>query len=257
MSVTKLLLVGSGKWGQNYISTLANFPEVSLTVANRNNWKDLIDQQPDGVMVCTPPQSHVEIASYALAHDIPTMIEKPLALSLEEAITLQQYSAPILVNHTYLFADSYQYIKRNIGQITDIRSAGIGSNFHSDYSGLWDYGPHDIAMILDLAQQYPKSICCTKLARLFDINLEFDGFISYSCVGQSISKIRKLVVDNHNNTYYDSFYEELPLTNALKVFIGAIHGQPDYRLGLDLSLNVLRVLEKCRELLDNNTFQIR
>src|SRR5208283_3041583 len=99
----KLLLVGSGVWGQKYISTLSNFSAVSLEAASRDNWKELIDKKPDGVIVCTPPQSHVEIASYALSQNIPTMIEKPLALSLSEAKLLRQFSAPILVNYVHLF----------------------------------------------------------------------------------------------------------------------------------------------------------
>jgi len=253
----KLLLIGNGNFGKNYVSTLANFNDVSLEIANRNNWKKLIDKKPDGVLVVTPPSSHIEIASYALSKDIPTMIEKPLSLSIKEAEILKQYTAPILVNHIHLFSDSYQYIKQNIKNITSIKSVGHGCNSHNDCPILWDYGPHDIAMVLDLAQQYPKSIHCSEVlgfSGLFDIKLEFEGFTSDSSIGQSTFKNRSIVVNNYNNTYYNTVTKEEPLTNALRVFIGAINGNSDYRLGLELSLNVMRVLEKCQEILNNNTF---
>ena len=98
-----VLVGGNGKWGQNYISTLKYFQDINLQVATRENWKQLIDKNPDGVIVATPPDSHIEIASYSLSKNIATMIEKPLALSLQEAETLKQFTAPILVNHIQLF----------------------------------------------------------------------------------------------------------------------------------------------------------
>ena len=247
-----LLLVGKGAWGQKYISTLAAFPEISLTVAHRHDWKDKIDQKPDGVIVCTPPSSHIEIASYALEKNLPTMIEKPLSLSLSEAKTLQQYSAPILVNHSHLFSHRYQKIKSNIANksIRYIYTFGMGKISRSDYSELWDYGPHDLAMILDLTQQFPHTIRCQKVFNSFLINLEFDGFNTCSLVGHSSDRMRYLQAADYTDIifeYEDTYCEnDRTLTNALQVFVNAIQGQSDYRLGLDLPLKVVQILEECR-----------
>ena len=103
-----LLLVGAGKWGMNYVSTLNSFPNIDLKIATRYNWKRLIDEHPDGVFICTHPSSHIEIANYALSRNIPTMIEKPLALSLNEANSLKGFSAPILVNNIHLFSETFR-----------------------------------------------------------------------------------------------------------------------------------------------------
>src|ERR1035437_729108 len=100
-----IVMVGNGQWAQRYISTLSRFPNVNLQIANRDNWKSLILKTlPEGVIVCTPPQSHIEIATYSLKLGIPTMIEKPLSLSLSEANALKQFCSPILVNHIHLFS---------------------------------------------------------------------------------------------------------------------------------------------------------
>lgn len=250
---TNLLLIGAGKFGQKYISTLSGFDDVKLKVATRDNWKKLINEGADGVMVCAPPQSHIEIASYSLSKNIPTMIEKPLSLSLQESQCLNQYSAPILVNHIHLFSKYYQNIKNNIkiDSIKRIWGSGAGPNPQRDYSALWDYGPHDISMILDLSQQYPHTIECEKhpTENQFMITMKFNTFESISCIGHADKKHRYLYVADANDVFvYDgvSPTKDLPLTNALKVFKDAIHGKSDYRLGLDLSLKVMKVLETCQ-----------
>jgi predicted dehydrogenase len=253
MVMNKLLLIGNGQFGQKYFQTLNGFLNVSLTVASHHNWKSLIDQKPDGVLIVTPPNSHIEIAFYALDRGIPCMIEKPLALSLEEAEPLSWYSAPILVNHIHLFARDYQAIKRNIkpNKIKNIQTIGTSNRAPREYSELWDYGPHDIAMILDLTQQFPQVIKCQQQDRQFIINMQFDDCETTSIIGHSDSKRRVISVNNGMFVYDQEVATDLPLNTALDVFLGAINGVPDYRMGLDLALNVMRVLEACQKSLLN------
>src|SRR5580658_1853229 len=93
---TCVLCGGTGKWGQNYIKTLSSFENVKLIIANRNNWKILIDDNiPDFVIISTPPQSHIEIAIYALEQNIPVIIEKPLSLSYSVALSLKEFKSLI------------------------------------------------------------------------------------------------------------------------------------------------------------------
>lgn len=255
----KLLLVGNGKWGKNYISTITHcFPNVDLQIGSRDTWQSLIDAKPDGVIVATPPSSHIEIASHALQYDIPVMIEKPLALSYQEAATLQQYKAPILVNHIHLFATAYQHLREmtNKREISKIVSLGYNKGPVREYSGLWDYGCHDVAMILDLMETVPEKVHLeevkTKIGSLFNIKMKFEWFHSESLVGNGAEKpIRKLKMycDGLRLVYDDKMRpgnHSLPLTNALKVFMGAIQGINDPRLGLDLSLQVVKILEECQ-----------
>jgi predicted dehydrogenase len=248
-----IVIVGKGRWGQNYINTFTNiFPSVVLTVATRENWKQLIDKKPDGVVVATPPQSHIEIASYALEKDIPTMLEKPVALSLKEAEILKQYTAPILINYVYLFSTQFQNMKKEIviDNIKDIFSNGYGNTIEQSYSELWDYGPHDIAMILHILQKIPHRVKCTKVSdRSYNINMSFDNFNTTSLIGYSGGgRVRYMsVFDGTKHEYSDvrMTAEKSPLANAIQVFINAINGKDDPRLGLDLSLKVMKILEDC------------
>ena len=265
-----VVLIGVGAWGKNYIKTIENnFSDVNLTLANRYDWKNLIDDKPDGVIVATPPDSHIEIASYSLERNIPTMIEKPLALSLEQALLLKKFEhIPILVNYIQLFATGYEKLKlfTNYQKINKIITNGYNNSPTRSYSSLWDYGPHDIAMILDLIQTMPSKIEANVLSKnIYQIIMYFDDLITTSIVGSgALEKKRDITI---NNGYMDICYNDIkrpeyhkaPLHNALSVFIEAISyyknngniNNFDNRLGLDLSFKVIHVLEECEKLLLN------
>ncbi|OLS61683.1 Gfo/Idh/MocA family protein [Pseudomonas putida] len=63
----------------------------------------LARQRPDGVILATPNQLHVEGALACVAHGVPALIEKPVAHTLEEGKRLleiaEQAGAKLLVGH--------------------------------------------------------------------------------------------------------------------------------------------------------------
>jgi hypothetical protein len=186
------------------------------------------------------------------------MVEKPLSLSLKEAETLKQFSAPILVNHIDMFSKQYEHIKQNIvpnriAYIWTCLTRNAIDRPAKSYSELWDYSPHSIAMILDLSQQMPKKVKCINFyPRNYNIKLTFDHFTTDTIVGASNMNARYLeICDGKTYVNDESTMPDLPLTNALNVFINAINGKDDYRLGLDLSLKVLNILEQCEESMRN------
>lgn len=249
----KLLLIGSGTWGKNYIKTLQDF-NVQLFIATRHNWRQLIDENPDGVMICTPPQFHVEIAHYSLSRNIPTMIEKPLSLSMKELTSLKGFSTPILVNYVYLFSEQYQNIKNviDVDDIKSISSQGFNQGPYRDYSSLWDYGSHDLSMILDILGHMPDKINIKKYdinnGYLYYIDMNFGNIVTHSLVGNGgVCKRRLLSINSHQKYVYDDSIQSQtkPLSNALDVFIKSIHGNCDYRLGLELSFKITDILERC------------
>lgn len=60
-------------------------------------------EEPDGVIVATPNALHVEHGLECVKHGVPSLIEKPLADSVEEAVRLTEASeaagVPLLVGH--------------------------------------------------------------------------------------------------------------------------------------------------------------
>ena len=248
-----IVLIGAGHWGQAYIKTFTrDFPHVKLDIGTRQNWQKLVDQKPNGVIVCTPPNVHVEQALHALQQDIPVMIEKPLALSLKECEKLNGFKTPILVNHIHLFSEGYIQMKRVLGdhwtnKIDKIETAGWGTNQH-EYSQLWDYGVHDLSMILDLMGQNPISVKCYKTNH-YHVMMDFGNkhqTHTVSLIGKNtkwkdigLEKMRKIAIHFSGlSLEYDDInrpsHHIPPLTNAIKTFLNVVEGMEDDRLGIDL-----------------------
>jgi len=97
-------LVGCGRWGLNHLRTLMSLKsngrlgrvvvcdldptkldalEVDATYTSLTQM--LVDEQLDGLAIVTPPDTHVDLARQGLAHRLPLLVEKPLALDHETA----------------------------------------------------------------------------------------------------------------------------------------------------------------------------
>jgi predicted dehydrogenase len=293
----RLGLIGAGRWGRRIITTVDSLPDTEITgICSRTRphldgreipwfplWPDLIASGLcEGLIVASPPETHVPIALEALRAGLAVFIEKPLALSLADATRLSEVagalpSCPaILVDHTHLFAPSYQKLKSLIrSPIAEIRTRGCSFEPWRPYSSLFDFGPHDLAMVLDLLGFAPDDVGCRcvsevvhdsgerRVHRLFEIDLRF-GSVRASCtVGNaSREKQRSLEVlcENGDRLVYDDVRavdklrfngspvevgDGRPLSLAILAFRDAIAGVYDARLGLTLPMRVQSVLEKC------------
>lgn len=105
----KLGLIGVGAIAQAYIKGVEGMPWARFTaVADKRPeaakagaeaagakaymaYEDMLDnEQLDAVIICTPPDSHPEIAAAALKRRIPVLCEKPLAIDVESAVAIQE-----------------------------------------------------------------------------------------------------------------------------------------------------------------------
>lgn len=171
----RLGLLGAGRWGQRYIATIQNVDSVSLSaVFSRNpatqglvppgcviesDWEKLAHAgNLDGIIVATPPATHCDIVCAALKAGVPVLVEKPLALSSEEAAKIAETSRAtrraVMVDHTHLFGPAFRALKAQVAAMGPIRSieaeAGNNGPVRPDTTMLLDWAPHDIAMCLDL-----------------------------------------------------------------------------------------------------------
>jgi len=303
----RLGLIGAGRWGRNYIRTIQQLNHVSLvSVASRNpetktlvggncivtdDWRQVINPDGvDGVIIATPPALHVPMTREAVTQGLPVLVEKPLTTNLEEAIELRQMvrklNGFVLVDHTHLFHPAYRALKkigRTLGPVQEIHGvAGNWGPYRANVSVLWDWGPHDIAMCLDLLGARPVEMTARRLeARQTEagygenllLQLIFPGHITAEIqIGTLMDKARRLVVQyNRQTLVYDDLAKhklaihdfaapegpgqpihipaELPLTNAVKTFTKAIIGGTKDIDSLDLGVDVAAVLSKCEQAL--------
>jgi predicted dehydrogenase len=156
----RLGVVGTGPWGRNYARTIAGMSEVTLArVAGRADWHDLVRAgDVDAMVVAVPPAAQPEIALAAIEAGRPLLLEKPLALSTEAAERIAAaaaaHSVLVMVDHVHLFHPAWEELKRAAAQRGPVRSieaaAGGPGPYRAGVSTLWDWGPHDVAMCLDL-----------------------------------------------------------------------------------------------------------
>lgn len=253
-------LIGTGKWGKNYIKTAQQFP-INLIILDRKLFnKTVSSKKLNGLIIATPPDSHIQLAEQALSFGIPCIIEKPLAFSLEEIDKIKQYNDLIIVNYTHLFSNSFQYIKSAAKSINYIYSEGGNNGPSREYSALWDWAPHDLAMGLDLLGKYPNKVEYNETeGGNHHIMLSFSNHIKHRImVGNAFKKKeRYLKVLSGSDVYgYNDLLPRglsknsdtidlantLPLYNLLNVFIDLIGGKSDYRAGLDLSIKITKIL---------------
>src|SRR4051812_7355845 len=106
--MTSVGMIGAGRWGSNWIRTLANLPDVELRwvcdlnpasldavqrqfpqVRTTGRLEDLLeDAFLDAVVIATIAPTHFDVARRALGAGKHVMIEKPMTLTTSDAVAL-------------------------------------------------------------------------------------------------------------------------------------------------------------------------
>lgn len=295
----RLGLIGAGRWGRNYIRTIAALDGVRLTrLASRNpasrelvgpectisaDWRHVVESGDlEGIIIATPPSLHAEMTIAAVAAGIPVLVEKPLTLGLAEAVTLREQvrtrKGRVMVDHTHLFHPAFEELKRQVpalGMIREIEAeAGNQGPYREDVPVLWDWGPHDVAMCLDLLGEPPREARGmreeranrgTAVTETIRLELEFSsGARARIRISNMMEKTRRFSVRCEAGVLvYDDIARnklmlhrdgrdgpinvsaEPPLSRVVEAFVAGISAGNDTTGSLDLAVNVVAVLERC------------
>jgi predicted dehydrogenase len=258
-------LIGAGKWGANYIRLIEGLDNVNiLAIATKNNrykntvsdnfkicnsWKELCEMDSlDGIIIATPPSSHIKIATYAITNNLPVLIEKPLSLDNAEVgvfyKNIIKKKAKVMVNFIHLYNPIYLEMKnqmKKMGMIKSIETkGGDWGPFRINTPPMWDWGCHDIAMCIDLLQEEPsmihKEIIKTKKHSLdsklqvpqnIKIQLTFSNNIYANIrVGNLMTKKYRYMRINYESAFieFDDIKKTLSITNNHGTkYIDSIH----------------------------------
>lgn len=216
----RLGLVGIGAWGRKYIDTIGRRADCSIAAyahASRSghegvpdaiacaDWTSLVDMvardELDGLIAATTPAHQLEVARACIAAGVPLLVEKPLGLSragverVRAQFAASAKKAPVVVDYVHLWAPAFVELKRRVGARTSEVEAITAEGFNwgplRSWSSLYDYGPHDVSMCLDVlgddaafllrsAERHPSS---TPGFELFDARFDLAGVPVHLRVG--------------------------------------------------------------------------
>ncbi|MBC7330308.1 Gfo/Idh/MocA family oxidoreductase [bacterium] len=187
--MVKVALLGYGYWGPNLARCLNESKSaelsyiIDLNETNRDKAKSrfpnaivgddlslpLNDPDLQGIVIATPAKTHYDLAKMALSAGKDVLVEKPLALSLEEGeelVELAQRNGRILmVGHLMLYHPAVERIRemvkcREIGDSHYFFSQRLNlGKVRSDENVLWSLAPHDVSMLLYIFDEMPSSVC--------------------------------------------------------------------------------------------------
>ncbi|MEO0087623.1 MAG: Gfo/Idh/MocA family oxidoreductase [candidate division WOR-3 bacterium] len=175
MRKLKIGIVGFGNWGKKIYQTLKSFSgceivaicdkeNINLNDLNNlnekiiitNDCQDLIKMKLDAVIIATPNDTHYHIAHKFLSSGINLFVEKPLATSYKEVLSLislaKRKNLNIFTGHILLYHPLVMQFKRYLTkekswELKILRTNNfLTTNEPKDL--LYDFGPHDIGLIL-------------------------------------------------------------------------------------------------------------
>lgn len=180
-------VIGCGYWGPHLIRNLHDMPEVELvgvaeqrperrqyvrrsypTVRPFSDHRQLLESDPDAIVIATPIHTHFELASEALLAGKHVLVEKPLARSSAEAAELVQLARRqqrvLMVGHTFLYNPAVQELHRivqegELGRIYYADAARLNLGLFQRHANvIWDLAPHDISILMYLLAQVPTMV---------------------------------------------------------------------------------------------------
>ena len=164
MHKTKLALIGAGTIGQRHLNAMSQVEEAELTAIVDNQpqvesmavemnvpffhttEEMLRVQQPEGVIVCTPTEIHLEPVLSSLNAGAHVLVEKPITSTMEEAQkiikTSQTVSREVLVGHHRRYYGTIQETramihKGAIGNLVGISGMWAACKADSYYEPSW------------------------------------------------------------------------------------------------------------------------
>lgn len=186
MSRPRLAVIGAGNWGRNHVRTVAALPEADLVAVcetDPRRREALAAQYPgialpesideafelaDGVVVATPAATHAAIGLAALEAGRPVLIEKPMALSVDDAVRIVDRSeataTPVLAGHLLLFHPAVRHLRGmlaggELGNLLYLYSQRVNlGQVRKDENALWSFGPHDISVAMHLIGELPARV---------------------------------------------------------------------------------------------------
>jgi UDP-2-acetamido-3-amino-2,3-dideoxy-glucuronate N-acetyltransferase len=133
------------------------------------NFEDVLsDEEAKGIVIALPSEYHYEFAERALKAGKDVLVEKPMALKLDQAVSLNKLALGkkriLMVGHLLRYHPAFIKLKEivengDLGRIQYIYSNRLSfGKVRREENALWSFAPHDISMILALCNESPDYV---------------------------------------------------------------------------------------------------
>jgi UDP-2-acetamido-3-amino-2,3-dideoxy-glucuronate N-acetyltransferase len=178
----KIGVVGAGRWGRNILrvcsqlgvlDSICDANEAALAAAGieypRANLEfevgSLLERDIDAVAIAAPPMVHAELALAALDAGKHVFVEKPLAMTVDDATMVVRSArarrATLFVGHVLLYHPAVQRMlelirEGAIGEVRHVRSRRLSwGRLRANENAWWSLAPHDVALALEIFDEMP------------------------------------------------------------------------------------------------------
>lgn len=265
-----VIVYGAGYWGKNYIRELGKHclaavdpdPDTQMNVSSQfgvNVYSPKaisaeVMTKCDGVIIATPPQTHVELALPWLKKGVPTLIEKPLSDNTAKAESLWPFREHVFVGYTYMFNNAVDRLKlqfnNEVGWSHAFARRTAPGPVRPWGTAAWDLAAHDISIAMYLTDDFPIGVEKTSTDNWALIKLEFlaiDFLIYVSWFAMDKTRTVELIhPDATRSVYFDDVTysakaEIKPLTKQVSAFLKG--SDYPFEVSLERGLDINRVLE--------------
>ena len=194
----KIGVAGCGHWGKNHVRNFrqlnALWAVVDPTESGRqlarqiapeakifDDFEDFLQEPLDGVVLATPAATHARLATLAMRAGCDVLVEKPLALTYQEAERLcdlaDELQKMLMVGHVLEYHPSFISLCKlvqqdRLGELRYLHSNRLSlGQVRREENVLWSFAPHDIEMLLTLTGTVPTRVLAQG-SRILTPNIE-------------------------------------------------------------------------------------
>lgn len=182
----QIALVGCGYWGKNLcrnfhalgsLSSVVDATENGQSTARSiapnaivtDNFDDILSNDKiQGIALATPAETHAKLAIQSMLAGKDVFVEKPMALSIEDAQAMQEIAIEtdriLMVGHLLEYHPAVLKLRElvgsgELGKINYVYSNRLNfGKVRTEENALWSFAPHDVAIILRLLGQSPIEV---------------------------------------------------------------------------------------------------
>ena len=258
----KTIVIGAGYWGKNYIRELGHYCVGAIDI-NPSRLKEaensfgvkgyaFSDKWPefDAAIIATPPDTHIGVAKPILKKGKYVLIEKPFAISVEEALQLRKYKDKVMAGHIYLYHPEVENLRKTIEEvpIDHVFSRRTNAGPVRDWQdAMWDLAAHDISIFNYIFKHVPHACDVIKSRDWALLKLDYvavNALIYVSWLGGPKTRTIELVpADRDERIVFDDLKVALEVSPMRRMLDDFLSGQWDEKCSFDAAIDVINVLE--------------